>query len=207
MQSTRRHILEYLGQHQSATALEMSRAFGMTAANIRHHLNELLEERQITRVRSSAASGRGRPEIPYALNEINNNPTIRHLTKSLLALISSPSLSKFPATRIKKGAQLMMGKGKKGSSLSQRLVESVQRFEELGYKAAWEATSQGPQVVFNQCPYADIIEEHPELCHLDKAGLDHLLGEKVSQTRKLAINSKGLPHCTFALKSSLTKTV
>ena len=44
MQTTRQRILEYLREYRLASARTLSHAWGMTAANVRHHLGRLAEE-------------------------------------------------------------------------------------------------------------------------------------------------------------------
>ena len=82
-----------------------------------------------------------------------------------------------------------------------RLASTVERLNAMHYQARWEAGAEGPRIVLGHCPYAAIIEKHPELCQMDLALLSELLGGKLQQTAKLESGAGGLPFCTFMLRS------
>jgi predicted ArsR family transcriptional regulator len=69
----------------------------------------------------------------------------------------------------------------------------------MHYQARWEAGAEGPHIILGHCPYAVIIENHPELCKMDKAILSGLLGGQVEQLAKLEEGAGGLPFCAFVL--------
>lgn len=202
MQSTRQHIIDYISQNHSASAMELSRAFGMTPANIRHHMHTLVTQGQITELKATNQSGRGRPEKRFALSAGRHHPALLALSAALLEQMEKPRLSRYPATRIKGLARKILGPiAKARGSLSQRLVDVVRRFEELGYRPTWEATPKGPQIIFNVCPFAEIIEQHPELCRMDSLALEIAVDEKFELVDKLAINAEGVTFCRFRLKN------
>ena len=87
-------------------------------------------------------------------------------------------------------------------SLSQRLVEIAKKFESKQYAPAWEATAEGPQIHLHRCPFAEIIQENPELCLMDQAAMELILGKDVYQKRKLQKNAEGLPLCSFSLEDN-----
>lgn len=201
MQATRQHILDYLAQNNSASAKEFSLTFGMTVANIRHHLNELCDQGYIIKWAGQKSVGRGRPEFQFSLTANKNQPALLLLAQSLLSQIEKSEISKYPATRIKKLAKSLIGPIKAKSSLSQRLVNIMQGLSQLDYRPAWEATSRGPEIIFNQCPYIEIIEGHPELCRMDISALEYGLDEKIIHLEKLVINSEGHRLCRFSIKN------
>jgi predicted ArsR family transcriptional regulator len=47
------------------------------------------------------------------------------------------------------------------------------------------------------CPYAGIIQKHPELCRMDAALLGDLLGAPASQVAKIGPGPDGPAHCIF----------
>jgi len=73
----------------------------------------------------------------------------------------------------------------------------MQALNELNYEARWEAHADAPQVVLGHCPYAEIIDAHPELCQMDTFLLEILIGERAEQVEKLALNVRGWPYCLF----------
>ena len=200
MQATRQHILDYLSLNNNASAKEISQTFGMTVANIRHHLTALYDQGHIIKLAKLVTPGRGRPEIRFSLATRKTQAALLLLAQGLLTQIENSIISKYPATRIKKLAKQLLGETNITGGLSQRLVYLMQRFSHLGYLPSWEATSQGAEIVFNHCPYIEFIEGHPELCRMDVGALEMGLKEKIIHNDKLVINSDGIRQCRFSIK-------
>ncbi len=208
MHKTRRRILDYLQVNHSATCLDMSRSFGHTPANVRHHLRILEESGRLSPIGKRLAEGRGRPETLYALIGQDQNSAAIKLAAQLLeqqqARLSKSELQRAIQEIARALFEIPVGAG---GSLTQRIVSIMQRFEALDYQPNWEATSKGPSIHLMQCPYASIIDDHPSLCQIDAAALEQALGQEVVQVRKLESNEEGLRLCTFALKSSIASKV
>jgi predicted ArsR family transcriptional regulator len=94
-------------------------------------------------------------------------------------------------------AERLAGEVPSRGGLPSRLFQAVQRLNQLNYQARWEAHAGAPRVFFKRCPYAAILPEHPELCQLDAAMLNALLGAPVSQVAKLARDKRGATYCLF----------
>ena len=90
--------------------------------------------------------------------------------------------------------------GERSGPIIRRLAQAMTRLNELHYRARWEAHAQGPRVIFEHCPYAAILEKHPELCRMDGFLLEELLGADITQSVRLELNVRGLPFCMFVLK-------
>jgi predicted ArsR family transcriptional regulator len=78
-----------------------------------------------------------------------------------------------------------------------RLNLTVERLNQMNYHARWEAGPQGPRLIFGHCPYAAILEKHPELCRMDAALLGELMGDDAVQLFR--IGKDGSSTCVFAL--------
>jgi predicted ArsR family transcriptional regulator len=199
VQSTRQRILDTLEQRGSATARQLSQAFGMTPANLRRHLSILLQRGLILPVGSPTAAGRGRPELRYALSANGRESNLEGLAEALLADGGKDD------ERMKTLAVQMLGNAAKPiGQATQRFVATVQQLKPLGYEPTWEARPQGPQMVLGNCPYAAIIADHPELCRMDAYILTDLLGQDVEQVTKLQPGPQGVPQCVFRLQSKIT---
>jgi predicted ArsR family transcriptional regulator len=199
MQTTRQHILDYLDTERSASARELARAFGMTAANLRHHLKELQARGLVTVVAERPAGGRGRPELLFGLSGAARTENTRGLASALLHILAAPELPKRLSTRLKRLAeQLRGGREPASGHITSRLVAAARRLEQLGYQPRWEARPAGPQLVLGHCPYAAIIDEHPELCQMDAHLLEGLTGAQAEQKSKLESGPEGLPQCLFS---------
>jgi predicted ArsR family transcriptional regulator len=192
--TSRLRVLDYLRKHQTASAMELSRALGMTRANARHHL-VVLEENDLVQVIGSRKEGRGRPANLYALS--------RHVLGDGLDELSHLLLDEWMAnlSEVKKDAALRtlarrLAKQASGP-LTARLAETVKHLGQLYYQARWEAGATGARVILGHCPYAAIINDHPELCRMDAFLLEESLGLLAEQTAKLERPGQGMPQCVF----------
>ena len=86
--------------------------------------------------------------------------------------------------------------------LTQRLYEAVSQLNALGYAARWEARVDAPRIILGYCPYASILEDHPQLCLVDEYLLETLLQAPVKQVAKLAHDTRGAPYCMFIVHES-----
>ena len=195
MQETRKRITDYLEQRGSATAQQLAKAFSMTSANLRRHLGIMQADGLVVDIGIMEAQGRGRPDHLYALST-EAKTDLNALTRALLRTLDFSEMNMNKLT----GALLGKAAPPKGQ-ITQRLVAAVRRLEPLGYKPRWEARPQGPQMVLGRCPYAAIIADHPELCHMDAHLLKELLAVPVNQTAKLEPGPQHVPQCIFLLNS------
>ncbi len=197
MQSTRQSILDFLHARGSASAQQMAQAFGMSTQNLRRHLR-ILEQRGLIAVSQLPSNGRGRPQLMYSLTAQAQPDHLAGLSSALLRGLRPASLRPL--------AQRLIGQppARPARNTSQRLVGAIRQIEPLGYRPRWEARPGGPQVVLGHCPFAAIIEQHPELCQVDAYMLEELLGADAEQTSKLQPGPQGTPQCVFRIKERRT---
>ncbi|HEU4743875.1 MAG TPA: hypothetical protein VFS61_01520, partial [Anaerolineales bacterium] len=74
---------------------------------------------------------------------------------------------------------------------------TVEKMNGMNYHARWEAGAEGPRIIFTHCPYAAILEKHPELCKMDEAMLKDLMGQPARQTLKTG--NEGSSVCVFVM--------
>lgn len=196
--TTRLRILDHLRKQQTASALDLSRALGMTRANIRHHM-VVLEANDLVEVVAQRRQGRGRPEHIYGLSRRVLGDGLDELSSALLEewLGGLPEREREAALRSVAGR---LGRGFAGAvpgPLPKRLTEAVRFLNTLHYQARWEAGAAGARFVLGHCPFSAIIEKHPELCQVDAFLLEGCLGQAVVQTAKLEKMGQGLPQCVF----------
>lgn len=200
MQTTRKRILNFLATNRTASAPELSRAFRMTSANLRHHLKILVQEGLIAVVGQDASRGRGRPTIRYITTRQAQDHGLGDLAGALFEQIIGMRASKQRAQRLKQVAARLQGPARKpDESITHRLVAAVERLNALRYRAHWEAHTEGARVIFGQCPYAQIIDQHPQLCQMDAYMLEGMLAESVTQTAKIDRRPQGPGTCVFVL--------
>jgi predicted ArsR family transcriptional regulator len=206
MKTTRQQVIEHLHSRRQTSAQEISRVLRMTPANARHHLNTLLNEGVIEVAGQQPASGKGRPTRLYRLTQ----PAHRHSLDKLASTLLEELAALLPpddhesclgriAARLQGEAASPEGdaRGSSARPLPQALFETVRRLNELNYAARWEAHARGPRLILGHCPFAAIIQEHPELCRMDAHLLEGLLGAPVQQLARLVPDGQGERQCVF----------
>jgi predicted ArsR family transcriptional regulator len=196
-QTIRQKVLQYLIHNRTATAREVARAMQMTPANARHHLSLLAADGRIQAF-SKIKAGRGRPIKLYRPSGMMSGNNLEFLLRALLEELA-PEARRVLLEKIGQEKLLMVKDvGSTGEqTLIGRLATAVAALNDLHYQARWEAGSAGPRVILGYCPYEAIIESYPEVCWMDKAGLERALGVTVSQAAKLETGSGAAPYCVF----------
>ncbi len=195
--TTRLRILDYLRKQQTASALELSRALGMTRANVRHHMI-VLESNDLVEVIGRRGAGRGRPENVYSLSRRVLGDSLDHLASAMLSEWLGGLDEAGQTAALRSLARRLAGEdGQAGFSLPRRLTETVRFLNERHYQARWEAVAEGPRLILGHCPYASIIDRHPELCTLDALLLETRLGQAAQQTARLERVPSGARQCVF----------
>ncbi|HTX91914.1 MAG TPA: helix-turn-helix domain-containing protein [Anaerolineales bacterium] len=198
---TRLRILEQLRTHQAVTVAELSRALGMTGANIRHHL-AILESNDVIDLIGQRREPRGRPVNVYGLSRRILGDGLDELAGALLdAWLGGDIQEEVREAALRNVASRLAGQNlpEPGQPLLRRFASLVDRLNELHYQARWEAGAAGPRILFGHCPYAQIIARYPALCRMDAHLLELQLNSAVSQTAKLEPSATGLPQCIFAV--------
>ncbi len=196
--STRSRILDYLYKYQSASVRELSNIFGLTGANIRHHLAVLTENDQVEIV-GRRLEGRGRPSSVYGFSHRLLGEGFEMLAGALLEQSFPENENQGSGSKLESLAMKIIGTTprEEQGSVPTRLGRTINKLNELHYLSRWEAGAQGPRVILGNCPYAGIIAHHPELCRMDDHILSLLLGLPVKQKIKLQPGKNGLPFCAF----------
>lgn len=202
--STRERILAYLEEHHTASVGLLSRVLRLTPANIRYHLGVLMDEGLVERVSrdQSQPIKRGRPAPLFCLTTTAVPDNFPLLCSALLHVILAETSTAEIDQKLQAVAAQMAGPELPGALAStrpvQRLNKSVAFFTGHGYRARWEASPSGPRVLFRGCPYAAIIDQHPELCRLDRFLLESLSGLGFQQTARLNPKIGDPPACIFS---------
>ncbi len=203
--SIREKIIEYLATNHFSTAAQLSNHLRVTLPDIRYHLKELLDEKQIEEVTRESnqklRKPRGRPVIIYRLKAEVKPDNLNNLSMYLLSLIFNKTTSSTEKEYyLDQLAEKIAGHKPTYSSLPIRLNHTINRLNENSYQARWEAHAQGAQIRFHNCPYRKIIKDHPELCTMDLKVLRHLTGQDVTTISLLDIDTEQPPFCTFLVK-------
>lgn len=179
MTTARHKVLAYLNKVRTASAREISRALKMPAANVRHHLRVLSSDGRLEVATMRAREGRGRPEKVYSLPRAVLGDNLGTLADALLAESGETVRKETLAKRLAAGANFA------DQPVSRRLNLVVEKLNQMNYHARWEAGPAGPRILFGHCPYAAVIEKHPELCRMDESLLGQLMGKQAEQIHKI----------------------
>jgi len=163
----------------------------MPAPNVRHHLRVLVSDGRLELASVRGRDGRGRPEKVYSLPGAALGDNLSALANALLVESDSNVRMEALAERLVGETNLT------GQPVARRLNLIVEKLNQMNYHARWEAGSAGPRIVLGHCPYAAIIEKHPELCQMDKALLHEMMGQSTEQIFK--IGKDGSSVCVFVV--------
>ena len=189
--TARQKVLTYLNKSHTASVREVARALKMSPANVRHHLRVLVSDGRLEISSIREREGRGRPEKVYSIPQAALGDNLSVLSDALWMEAGS-------SVRVEALAKRLAGESDfKSQAVAKRLNLVVENLNQMKYHARWEAGSQGPRIIFGHCPYAAIIERHPELCRMDEALLEELMGQSAEQLSKIG-QDKSL-QCVFAM--------
>lgn len=191
MITARQKVLAYLNKTRLASVREISRALSIPAANVRHHLRVLVSDGRLETSTVVTGEKRGRPEKVYSLPRAALGDNLSALSDALLTETSLQVGMETLAQHLAGESDFM------DQPLAKRLNLVIEKLNQMNYHARWEAGAEGPRVIFGHCPYAAIIEKHPELCVMDAALLEKLMGQSAKQLTTIGRN--GSLSCVFVM--------
>jgi predicted ArsR family transcriptional regulator len=192
MITARQKVLAHLKKTRAASAREIARALDMSAPNVRHHLGVLVSDGRIEVRSVHLRGGRGRPEKMYSLSQSVLGDNLSVLADALLnGRVDMEAMGE----RIARSQGLV---GFANQPMPRRLSLLVDKINEMHYQARWEAGAEGPRVILGRCPYAKVIDAHPELCKMEIVLLEKAIGRPVLQSAK--IETGGHELCPFIFR-------
>ncbi len=201
--TARQRVLEYIRKQRIASAEQIGHGLNMSAATVRHHLSILLADGRVIMTGGRHKESRGRPVKLYGLSEKSigdNFPLLAAaVLEELLKTHSSAKRSETIDAVARKLALRFEGDDLSDLPAAKRLAIVVEKLNEMHYQARWEAGAQGPRFLFAHCPYAAIIERHPELCRMDETLLAVGAGAGTHQLAKIGASPPGSPYCVFQI--------
>ena len=195
MLTARHKVLAFLTRTRTASVREISRALKMSAANVRHHLRVLVSDGRLELASVQERRSRGRPEKLYSLPRAALGDNLSALSDAILTEAGTK-------VRVDALAKRLVGESDFASQpIVKRLNLVVEKLNQMNYHARWEAGREGPNIILGHCPYAAIIERHPELCKMDAALLKNLMRQSAEQLSKIG-REKSLT-CVFVIGRSI----
>lgn len=195
MHAVRKHILEMLKERNGATVAELADALDMAPVSVRHHLDILQGDNLICVNRLERKGNVGRPQQVYALTP-GANELFPDNFAALAAGLVRQLKQVLPPDQVECAFRAMAHEfaGALQSELAElpteERLERVTRFlNERGYLARWEEAPDGcGSYLLHKCncPYGGVSGEHGELCLMDQALINELMGRPCRRIRVMA---------------------
>ncbi len=198
---TYNRILTYLKENRTATITNLTMLWGLTRADIRHHINNLLQDGLIEKVSpvKQKQIKRGRPEHEYSLCSKSGDGNYHNLCAVLLKFLLRCYPTNIQGDLLETLAKEISANPIQTSSLTKKMNILVSWLNERGYHSHWEAGAEGPRLMFLHCPYAILLPEYPELCRLDELILENSLSLKIKQIAQMDPRSNNSRACVFKI--------
>jgi predicted ArsR family transcriptional regulator len=189
-QSTRGKIVAALRRRRSATAVELAGDFGLSTNAIRQHLVVL--ERDGFVEEKSVRRGPTKPTFEYSLTSDADSLFPQHYDKMLNAVLKSvrekfgdDALNTVLADLGDRAGERFARKveGKEGR---ERLEAIAELLREQGVDADVVETGGGLELREHNCPYAQTVGEHPEMCNVIHRALGRSIPTVVKHVESIA---------------------
>lgn len=188
--TARQKILAYLYKFRTASVREISRGLNLSPATVRHHLRVLTSDGRVeVASRMKDNNRRGRPEKIFTIPRAALGDNLSALTEAIWREAKTVKLEAL-AKLLAGGPYL------KDQPVAKRLQLVIERLIRMKYHARWEAGSGGPRIIFGHCPYAAILAKRPELCLMDAALLEEMMGDSAESH---ALIRDGSVNCVFSI--------
>jgi predicted ArsR family transcriptional regulator len=206
--AVRKHILEILKERDGATVAELAECLNMAPVSVRHHVDILQGDNLISVDRLERKGNVGRPQQVYALTSGAND----HFPDNFAALAAGlvrQLKQVLPPEQVESAFRAMAHEFARPIAcdladlpLEDRLTRVVEFLSARGYLARWETTDgdeagDGALLLHKcNCPYAGISNEHGELCLMDQALVNELVGQPCRRIISLADDGRC---CTYRI--------
>jgi predicted ArsR family transcriptional regulator len=204
LHAVRKHILEILKEREGATVAELAESLHMAPVSVRHHLDILQGDNLISVDRLERKGNVGRPQQIYALtNDANEHfpDNFAALASGLVRQLKRVLPPEQVEAAFKSLAEDFAGKIQPtlaDLSVEERLERVTSFLNERGYLARWEVDESDEDGGFLlhkcNCPYAGVSDEHNELCLMDQALINELMGESCQRIQSMAKDARC---CTY----------
>lgn len=200
--TARQRVMELLTRQPASSATQIGRMLRLSAATVRYHLRFLQADGRVVATVDQHTAGRGRPSAVYRISDRMLGDNLPMIADRLLAA----SIRKSTAARsgvldvLVSGLLVQLGPSDPKQPAVRRLGQLMEKLNALHYQATWEAGAQGPRILFAHCPYAAIIDKHPELCLMDTVAVGRQMNTTAEQVARIDLNGRTVTHCVLVLK-------
>ena len=187
---TRRQIMLLLLKHSPLSASDIGDHLGLSAAGVRRHLDNLVEDELAeiipTRPHPGGGRGRGRPAKSFRLTD-KGRAHFGHDYDSLAALAitalrdagGDEAVRQFARDRIAAILEDVVPAGSTEESIEATARALMDAFSAHGYATTVHNAGRGVQICQHHCPISHVASEFPELCEAEHEAIAELLGQHV----------------------------
>lgn len=215
MHAVRKQILQILKESEGSTVAELAEKLGMAPVSVRHHLDILQGDNLICVGRVERKGYVGRPQQVYALTPgaseyfPNNFAALAgNLARQLKQVLPPEQVRCAFRAMAHEIANELDPCELAGKPLEVRLERLTAFLNERGYLAHWEPASADPEEGYLlhkcNCPYAGVSAEHRELCLMDQALIDELIGQPCVRTQAMVENAHC---CTYRVQQTIRSEI
>lgn len=201
-QTTRGRIVEELRRRKSASAVDLAQVFGLSPNAVRQQLVVL--ERDGLVVEKSVRRGPTKPTYEFSLTSEAEKLFPQHYDKMLGAVLREvkEQFGSDGVARVFDGiAKRTVAKAKERVTAAEPVAKVEQLTEVLregGVVAEFSLIDGGFELREHNCPYSEVVKEHPEVCSVIHHVLDETIGGEHVQTESIAT---GGSECRFEIKA------
>jgi predicted ArsR family transcriptional regulator len=193
----RKQILQILKESEGATVAELAEKLEMAPVSVRHHLDILQGDNLICVSRVQRKGCVGRPQQIYVLTGEANSYFPNNFA-ALAGKLAQQMKQVLPADQVQGAfrsiahqiAQEFEQSTEPDEALEVRLARVAEFLSERGYLARCEAVTDNPADGYLlhkcNCPYAGVSAQHRELCLMDQALIDELIGQPCQRVQSMA---------------------
>jgi len=201
----RQKILEYLKRHGQATIDELADHLDMAPVSVRHHLDLLIGDNLVEASRVRRQAGAGRPKRLYALTPHadaffpNQYQALAQRSLDVLKRVLSPEDMQRVMEELAEDILQQAPADLESLPPQERLQRAIAFLNSEGYMAFCECPDDQYILHTCHCPYRELAEQHPEICHIDDVLVRRLTGMTPLRVTKIV---SGGTRCTYRLISS-----
>lgn len=196
---TRRDVLALLLKLGPVTASELGARLGLSAAGVRRHLDNLVDDR-MAEIVERKPSGRGRPAKHFRLTASGRehfghryDTLAADALDALRSAGGSEAVRKFAESQVESIVADVTPATGTDESIEETARELAAAFDRNGYAASVTRAGAGIQICQHHCPIAHVAAEHPELCEAEHDVISSRVGLHV---QPLASITEGHGICT-----------
>lgn len=199
--TTRGKIVTELRRKGSASAADLAAAFGLSPNAVRQQLVVL--ERDGLVAEKPVRRGPTKPTLEFSLTDEAGKLFPQGHDKMLSAVLrevrtqfGTPAVDRI-FEGLSKRAVERARRHVTGTTPEERIAQLTGMLREDGVVAEYSLIEGGFALHEHNCPYSNVAQEHPEMCHVIHNVIEETIGAELDQTESLA---RGGKECRFEMK-------